>query len=105
MKLLNYFKKRNKAQKEIVTVADYYHWNDPKYVETIKKFWPDRYQNVLESIKREKPECCICCFAFYWLKDDEGCITDPACTMGGEFADIDAYSEVGKNCPAKGEKE
>jgi len=104
MKLLKYFKKRSKAKKEIVSAGDYFHWNDPLYVETIKKNWPDRYQNVLEALKRQKPECCISCFAFYWLKDIEGCITEPACTMGGVFEGTDEY-EVCKNCPLKGEQE
>ena len=100
MKTLKYFKKRKKLNEEVVSTCDFFHWNDPLYVKSMKEFRPERYNKVLESLKKHDPGCCIKCCAFYWLENN-GEITGPACTMGADFQGIDEYKEVCENCPIK----
>jgi len=102
MKLLKYFKKRRKIDKELIDTADLFNWNMTGYVEWIKKERPERYERMIKWLKNCHHECCLECAAFFYMTDNAGGM-EPACTMGGDFEETDEWN-ICKNCPLKDEQ-
>ena len=68
-----------------------YYMNDPGFIKGFKNAYRKAYNAVLEEMKKDKPEKCIMCAAFYWDAKKQG----PGCSIGGEITVFD----TAEKCP------